>query len=94
MVTEITINGRPFQLKSYNQEEVDGLTQISVVFDVTSEEYHEVTTLLYKGTFTIEVPQKSLSCQASIQQYSTSMTNLYEKGQVSEYHLTLREVKA
>ena len=49
--------------------------------------------LLYEVTFHVSVPDTELSFRGSINQYSTSLTNLYEKGQVGDYSLTLLQVK-
>jgi hypothetical protein len=47
---------------------------------------------LYKGTFHVNVPEEDLDFQGTIHQYSTSFTNLYEKGQVGDFSLSLIEV--
>ncbi|WP_077324658.1 DUF3219 family protein [Virgibacillus siamensis] len=89
MVNEIILNDTPIQVDSY-EENPDGFC---VEFKVTSEGYHDITTLLYKGMFDIEVPEKGLAFRGNIREYSTSITNLYESGQVGEFRLCLREVK-
>ncbi|WHX98291.1 DUF3219 family protein [Neobacillus sp. DY30] len=93
MVKEIVLNEKSIKVNKYNEEKIEHLHKISVEFDVTSEEYHDITTLLYKGTFDVKVPERDLSFRASIQQYSTSFTNLYIEGNVGEFKLTLLEVK-
>lgn len=93
MVKEIILNETCIQVNKYHEEKEDHLNKISVEFNVTSEEYHDITTLLYKGIFDVKVPERDLSFRASIQQYSTSFTNLYIKDQVGEFKLTLLEVK-
>jgi hypothetical protein len=92
VVQEIVLNNMPIQIYSYEQEIVKGKTKISVDFKVTSEEYHDITTLLYKGTFHVNVPEEDLDFQGTIHQYSTSFTNLYEKGKVGDFSLSLIEV--
>ena len=92
MVQEIVLNDMPIQIYSYEQEIVKGKTKVSVDFKVTSEEYHDITTLLYKGNFHVNVPEEDLDFQGTIHQYSTSFTNLYEKGQVGDFSLSLIEV--
>ena len=87
------LDDRLIQLGSYEEERVDGLYKVSVVFDVTSEEYHDIATLLYNGTFDVKIPEKDLKFRGTIYNYSTSITNLYEKDQVGEYRLTLVEEK-
>ncbi|MGG0737705.1 DUF3219 family protein [Niallia taxi] len=91
MVNKIKLNDTVIHVKSYKEELIDGLHSITVVFDVGNEDYHAITTLLYKNDFQVTVPEIELSFAAAIQQYSTSVTNLYEKGNVGEFTLTLLE---
>lgn len=91
VVKEIMLDNACIKIDSYKEEMVNGLQQISIVFSVTSEEYHDIAVLLYKGTFHVKVPERDLSFTGTINNYSTSITNLYEKGQVGEYKLSLIE---
>ncbi|MFJ5762155.1 DUF3219 family protein [Neobacillus sp. NPDC093182] len=93
MVKEIVLDETSINVYKYEEEKEDHLHKISIEFNVTSEEYHDITTLLYKGTFDVKVPERDLSFKASIQQYSTSFTNLYITGQVGEFKLSLLEVR-
>ena len=93
MVKEILLNNTAIRVNRYEQRKVNDVHEISVGFEVKSEEYHDIATLLYEGTFHVSVPEKDLSFRGSIGQYSTSLTNLYEEGQVGEYSLTLLQVK-
>ena len=93
MVKEIILNDTVMKIDHYVEEKVNHLNKISIDFKVTSEDYHDVTTLLYKGTFTIRVPERDLAFKGTIQEYSTSVTNLYEKDQVGDFKLTLLEVE-
>ena len=93
MVKEILLNHTSIKVNQYEQRKVNGLHEISVRFEVTSEEYHYIATLLYEETLHVSVPEKALSFRGTIGQYSTSLTNLYEKGQVGDYSLTLLQVK-
>ncbi|MCH1625716.1 DUF3219 family protein [Ferdinandcohnia quinoae] len=93
MITEVLLNNKPLKITKYEEERVNGLNKISVEFHVTSEEYHDITTLLYEGKFDIKIPNKSLAFKGKIQEYSTSITNLYEKGQVGLFKLSLIEIK-
>ena len=93
MVKEILLNNTAIRVNRYEQRKVNDVHKISVGFEVKSEEYHDIATLLYEGTFHVSVPEKDLSFRGSIGQYSTSLTNLYEEGQVGEYSLTLLQVK-
>ena len=93
MAKEVMLDNILIKVNNYEEEKVNGLHQISIVFNVTSEEYHDIATFLYKGTFDVTVPEFGLSFRGSINKYSTSITNLYEKGQVGEYKLSLLETK-
>jgi Protein of unknown function (DUF3219) len=93
MVKEIYLNDKLLKLNSYKEEMTRNLISISIEFFVTSEEYHEITTLLYENNFLVSVPVKEHSFQAIITNYSTSLTNLYEQGQVATFSLSLLEVK-
>ncbi|MCQ6274929.1 DUF3219 family protein [Bacillus sp. V3B] len=93
MVKEIVLNDTVIKVKRYKEEKIRGLHNISIHFDVTSDEYHDVTTMLYKGTFDVKVPERDLMFKGKIQEYSTSITNLYEKGRVGDFTLSLLEVK-
>ncbi len=91
-VKEIELDNTIIKVNHYKKEKVNELHLIYVDFYVTSEEYHDIATLLYKGIFDVKVPAQGLSFKGAIHQYSTSITNLYEKGQVGEYKLSLLEV--
>lgn len=65
--------------------------KISFDFKVTSEEYHDIAVLLYEMNFQIRVPAQELEFEASISNYSTSITDLYKPGQVADYYLELVE---
>ncbi|SMF70646.1 Protein of unknown function [Priestia filamentosa] len=93
MVKEIILNNTLIKVHSFEERKVNNSTEISVGFEVTSEAYHDIATLLCQGTFDVKVPERALSFIGTIKQYSTSITNLYEKGQVGDYSLTLLEVK-
>ncbi|MFS0863772.1 DUF3219 family protein [Fredinandcohnia sp. 179-A 10B2 NHS] len=92
MVREIILNDYVLKVTSYQKTNENGKLKISVDFKVTSEDYHDVTTLLYKGKFTLNVPDEDLTCKVKIDQYFTSVTNLYEKGQSGDFSLILLEV--
>ena len=93
MVSKIILDDREIQLNSYEEEKINGLYKVSVFFDVTSEDYHDIATLLYNGTFDVKIPEKELMFRGTIYNYSTSITNLYEENQVGQYTLTLMEEK-
>lgn len=91
MVNELILNDTVIKLDQYEEEKINNLYKITVTFKVTSADYHDITSLLYKGTFDVKIPERKLTFRGSIQQYSTSVTNLYEKDQVGEYKLSLLE---
>ncbi len=86
------LNGTLIYLRCYEEEKINGLYKISVDFNVTSEEYHDITTLLYSGTFDVKIPERDVTFRGTIYNYSTSLTNLYVKDQIGQYKLTLMEV--
>ncbi|WP_078598146.1 DUF3219 family protein [Evansella clarkii] len=89
---KIILSNRTIETENYKQTKTDnGLLQVTLDFKVSHEDYHEITTLLYKGVFDVEVPDKGLSFKGKIANYSTSVTNLYEKGNVGSFHLSLIE---
>ncbi|WP_425456206.1 DUF3219 family protein [Bacillus yapensis] len=87
------LDGRKIKAHTYEELNQNGKHKIKVQFHVKTEEYHEVTTLLYKGSFQVEVPQHNLNFHGEIQEYSTSITNLYEENQVGDFLLVLIEVR-
>ncbi|WP_160722832.1 DUF3219 family protein [Bacillus sp. USDA818B3_A] len=93
MVTELILNDTLIKLDDYQEENINHLYKIDVTFKVTSEDYHDITTLLYQGTFDVKIPERQLAFKAAIHQYSTSITNLYEKEQVGVFKLSLLETK-
>ncbi|MGV3465451.1 MAG: DUF3219 family protein [Heyndrickxia sp.] len=93
MVKQIILDDTTIQVEHYSEENVNGLTKITINFKVTSEEYHDIAVLLYRETFDVKVPERGMSFKGSIHQYSTSVTNLYQKGQVADYKVTLLEKK-
>ncbi len=93
MANVIILDDRPIALNKLELIQVDGLQRISTEFNVTSEEYHDVATLLYKGEFEVKVPANQLAYRGKIVEYSTSVTNLYESGQVGIFRLVFLEVK-
>jgi hypothetical protein len=88
----ISLDGTLIIVDHLQTEIQNGQHKIDVKFHVTSEDYHDITTLLYKGTFDVVVPETDLAFRGSIQEYSTSITNLYEGGRVGEFVLSLVEV--
>ena len=80
-------------LTFFEDETVDGLYKVTIEFNVTSEAYHDIAVLLYRGRFDVEVPDKDKKFKGEIYNYSTSLTNLYEDNQVAVYRLVLKEIR-
>ncbi|MBU7592420.1 DUF3219 family protein [Metabacillus halosaccharovorans] len=91
MVTEVYLNDTPISITKYEEKSVNNLIQISVEFLVTSDDYHDITTLLYKNTFHIKIPERNITFHGVINNYSTSLTNLYKENQVSKFSLQIIE---
>lgn len=93
MVKEMKLNDHTIELTGFEEREENGRLVVSVKFEVTSEEYHDVTTLLYEEVFNITVPEKDMNFKGVITNYLTSMDNLYEDNQVGEYQVTFTEIE-
>jgi len=91
VVRTIILNDYSISVNEYEEKKTKDGNLISITFDVTSEDYHDVTTLLYEGAFKVKIPERNREFKGTIQQYSTSITNLYEKGNVGEFKLSLLE---
>jgi len=92
---EVIINGMKIDTTSIKIDKIgkDGESRVKIdlEFQVTSKEYHDVTTMLYKNDFIVEIPKEKLEVQATIYNYSTSITDLYEEGNVGDFKLVLLE---
>ncbi len=93
MVKEMILNDQRIELTGFEEKEENGRLVISVKFNVTSAEYHDVTTLLYEETFDVSVPEKDMKFKGVITNYLTSLDNLYEDNQMGEYQVTLTEIE-
>jgi hypothetical protein len=93
MAKTIVLNDKEIPVSSYDIRIVNSLYQLTIDFKVSSEKYHEITTLLYKGEFDIKIPDTNTFFKGVIQEYSTSFTNLYESGNVGDFRLVLKEKK-
>ncbi|MCR1834926.1 YkvR family protein [Oceanobacillus caeni] len=94
-MAKVKINDRALHVENLTKDVIqkDGKEAllISFEFQVKSEDYHEITTLLYKNDYRIEIPDEELDFEAVIYNYSTSITNLYEENKVGEFRLELIE---
>lgn len=99
MIKQIILNTTPINVESFShttvptKESHDILRVIKIDFKVTSDMYHEMTTLLYKNDFDIIIPGKNIEFHGHILNYSTSITNLYKDGEVGMFHVELIETK-
>lgn len=93
MVDRIILDGRTIIISHFEMDNTGRLRRIAVHFPVTSEDYHDVTTLLYKGEFDVHVPAIEAAFRGKIIEYSSSVTNLYESGQVGTFKLALLEIR-
>ncbi|MEM1504701.1 DUF3219 family protein [Domibacillus sp. 8LH] len=95
MVKQVILNDTPIQVENFHEETVVNkktgakVPKISFQFPVTSEEYHDITVLLYENNFQVKVPEKGMEFPAMIHTYSTSVTNLYEAGATGTFSLEL-----
>ncbi|MDQ0268270.1 DUF3219 family protein [Cytobacillus purgationiresistens] len=92
MIQSIKLNDHIIDVENYEEETINGLTQVSVDFKVNSENYHDIAVLLYEGTFDVIVPEKEKHFRGTITQYYTSVTNLYKEGEIGDYHVRLLEI--
>ena len=97
METTLWINDTEIHAYNFKEELVEEPNsekekrKISFDFKVTSEEYHDIAVLLYKMHFRIRIPAQEMEFDASISNYSTSITDLYKPNQVADYYLELIE---
>lgn len=90
MKRKVLINDVPIEASNY-QKEANDRHKINFDFIVKHEDYHNITTLLYKNHLIVKVPEENLEFVATITNYSTSITNLYEEGAEGEFKLELTE---
>ncbi|MCM3596882.1 YkvR family protein [Metabacillus idriensis] len=94
MTDTVLLNQTELKPYSFKKETDDnGAVKITMDFKVHSSNYHAITTLLYNQTFEVYVPRENLSFKGTIINYTASLTNLYEKGAVGDFHLELLEIQ-
>jgi Protein of unknown function (DUF3219) len=100
MVNEVILNDYTLKVTDYNEEVVKNektgneLKKISFDFKVRGgDEYHDVTSLLYKNTFDVKVPEKNLEFRGTIHNYYTSRGNFSDENVVADFKLELIEVE-
>ncbi|OIS67357.1 hypothetical protein A4A36_01315 [Bacillus subtilis] len=87
----LRLNNVTLDIAAY-QEENEPKRKIACTLNVTSETYHDIAVLLYEKTFNVEVPERDLAFRGEMTNYSTSLTNLYEPGAVSEFYIEITEI--
>ncbi|MEC5425469.1 DUF3219 family protein [Virgibacillus sp. C22-A2] len=90
IINNLTIDGLNFHEDTVTKEGKE-LHKVSFDFKVKHDDYHDITTLLYQNDFLVKVPDKNLRFSATIYNYSTSITNLYEENAVGDFKLELVE---
>lgn len=94
MAEQIIINDYSIvtdQLDVVNMHKESERRKVKMTFQVTHEDYHDITTLLYKNDFIIEIPSQQLDFPAVIYNYATSIDNLYKENAVGTFRLELIE---
>lgn len=93
----VIINGLPIRVSKLVmgqlKKDEELRTLIDMEFKVSSEDYHDVTSILYKNNFAVQIPSEDIEMEATIYNYYTSITNLYKKGNVGDFKLVLLEKK-
>lgn len=86
----IVLDDITLDVKELKRDEKEGT--IYIEFDVASEDYHSLSSHLYKEEFLVRLPgNNNEEFRARIINYSTSLDNLYEEDQVGEYRITLKK---
>ncbi|WP_436882940.1 DUF3219 family protein [Mammaliicoccus sciuri] len=66
MVENIYLDETQIPLTHFVDETVDGLYKVTIEFNVTSEAYHDIAVLLYRGRFDVEIPDKDKKFKGEI----------------------------
>lgn len=90
MINDFPINADNLHINTINGK-TGGKQKVSLDFQVSHKDYHDITTLLYANHFLVKIPGEKIEFPATIQSYSTSITNLYEKDAVGDFKLVLVE---
>jgi|SRR5699024_8684992 len=97
MSQKVIINNYSIDVENLREETItrktvnEKLRKIRFDFRVSHKDYHDITTLLYTNDFIVKIPSKNISFPATIQSYSTSITNLYDENAVGDFKLELIE---
>lgn len=92
-MTKMFLNEYPIEVEDLqiDQDQQKNATIIRTTFQVTHADYHDVTTLLYKNDFLVDIPAQGINMRAIIQNYSTSIDDLYQEGATGTFYLELIE---
>jgi hypothetical protein len=99
MVNEVILNDFVIKVTNFKKDTVRNKTDknlkvISFEFKVRGgNEYHDVTSHLYKTTFDVKVPEKDLVFRGTINNYSTSRTDFTDEDSIADFKLELIEVE-
>lgn len=95
-MTKMFLNEYPIEVEDLqiDQDPQKNATIIRTTFQVTHADYHDVTTLLYKNDFLVDIPAQGIKMRAIIQNYSTSIDDLYKGGATGTFYLELIEQTA
>ena len=95
-MTKMFLNEYPIEVEDLqiDQDQQKNATIIRATFQVTHADYHDVTTLLYKNDFLVDIPAQGIKMRAIIQNYSTSIDDLYKEGATGKFYLELIEQTA
>jgi len=95
MSQTVIINDYSINADNLHIDTVSGKTgdkqKVSLDFQVSHKDYHDITTLLYTNDFIVKIPAENIEFPAMIHSYSTSITNLYEENAVGDFKLELIE---
>src|SRR5690625_6778255 len=97
MSQKVIINNYSIDVENLREDTITGKTmneklrKKSLDYQVSNKDYHDITTLLYTNDFIVKIPAKNISFPATIQSYTTSITNLYEEKTVGDFKLELIE---
>lgn len=86
----LRLNNVTLEMAAY-QEESEPKRKIAFTLNVTSETYHDIAVLLYEKRLMSRF-RNAILPSGEMTNYSTSLTNLYEPGAVSEFYIEITEI--
>ncbi|MDQ0160883.1 DUF3219 family protein [Alkalibacillus salilacus] len=85
-INDMLINVDQYELTEHKDKQL-----IKLDFQVTHEDYHDITVLFYENDFRVKIPSERIDQHVTIHRYYTSFTNLYVEGNVGDFHVELIE---